>query len=543
MVPSPTISDISGPYADSIKVYSYYRLLLSLLFLGMMLAGISTKTLGTEYPELFTLTVYSYAGLSIGLLIHLQWRRFTLGTVGLFFHLLVDITCISLITFTSGGLSSGMGFLLIVTVATGSIAFTGRLSLLLAAVASLTLLIQEFIASLTFDSANDSLIPAGVLGALLFVTALIFRQLNKRLSAAQESAQLQARETAQLQQLNSLIVQRMLTGILVVNQSGDIELLNNAAIKLLGGHQAQKPLAMGQHLRMVPLLHEQYTRWKAYPWLKPNTLRNPTGSEVQSSFASLNNKEGLIRTLIFLEDTRANAQRAQQLKLASLGQLTGSIAHEIRNPLGAISHAAQLLSEIDMPDIQQSKLSNIISKHSNRLNQIVENIMQLSQQKQPELKKFNLKTTLETFVEEFRDSQTEEVTIELSGEDVSVHFDSSHLQQILTNLLDNALRHSKEHTGIAWAGLRYGVQASIEHPFLLIEDRGEGVAEDQRDRIFEPFFTTSHTGTGLGLYISRELCELNYATLDYTSSDGTQGCFRLGFAHPERQATLTTRLS
>lgn len=533
MTPASTINTVAGPYADSIKVYSYYRLLLSLLFLVIMLSGLSAKTLGTEHPTVFSITVFSYVGLSIALLIHLLWQRFTLGTAGQFFHLLVDISCIGLITFTSGGLSSGMGFLLIVTVATGSITFTGRLSLLLAAVASIVLLVQEFIASRNFDSANDNMIPAGVLGALLFITALIFRQLNKRLLAAQQGAALQARETAQLQQLNALIVQRMLTGIIVVNQHGEIELVNNAAVELLGGHQPQKPLVAGQHLRILPNLHEQYIRWQAYPWLKPASYKSPAGSEIQYSFASLD-EQGLIRTLIFLEDTRSSEQRAQQLKLASLGQLTGSIAHEIRNPLGAISHAAQLLSETENSNAQQNKLSSIITKHSDRLNQIVENVMQLSRQKQPALKKFNLEEALQTFIEEFQDSQDQDVTLESSGEAVFVYFDASHLQQVLTNLLDNAVRHSREATGSGWAGLRYGMQATTGHPFLIVEDRGEGVAEDQRDRIFEPFFTTSHRGTGLGLYISRELCAINYATLDYTTGDRQQGYFRLDFAHPDR---------
>ena len=533
MVPASTISNIAGPYADSIKVYSYYRLLLSLLFLGMMLAGISDKTLGTEHPQTFAITVFSYAGLSVALLIHLLWRRFTLGTTSLFLHLFIDIGCISLITFSSGGLSSGMGFLLIVTVATGSIAFTGRLSLLLAAVASIVLLSQELATSLYFDSADNNLIPTGILGALLFVTALIFRQLNKRLRLAQESAQLQANEAAQLQQLNALIVQRILTGIIVVNRDGDIELINSSAVELLGGHQPQKILGIGQHLRITPQLHQLYTRWQAYPWLKPEPFKNPTGSDIQASFASFN-EQNLTRTLVFLEDNRSSAQRAQQLKLASLGQLTGSIAHEIRNPLGAISHAAQLLSEEHNPGAQQAKLSHIISKHSNRLNQIIENVMQLSRQKKPELKKFNLKDTLNTFVEEFKDSQSGEVTIELSGEPVFVYFDASHLQQVLTNLLDNAIRYSKEATEEAWVGLRYGIEISTGHPFLLIEDRGEGVAKQHRDRIFEPFFTTSRTGTGLGLYISRELCEINYATLDYVDTEADPRCFRLGFAHPNR---------
>ena len=533
MSPASPTSNIVGPYADSVKVYSFYRLLLSLLFLGMMLTGISSKTLGTEYPAIFTLTVFGYAFLSVALLIHLRWHRFTLGTASLFIHLLIDITCISLITFSSGGLSSGMGFLLIVTVATGSIALAGRLSLLLAAIASITLLVREFIASLYFESANDSLIPTGILGALLFITAVIFRQLNKRLRAAQESVQLQARETAQLQQLNALIVQRMLTGIIVTNRGADIELINSAAIELLGGHQPHKPLGIGQHLRITPLLHQQYARWQAYPWLKPEPFKNPEGSEIQASFAALDEQD-LTRTLIFLEDTRASAQRAQQLKLASLGQLTGSIAHEVRNPLGAISHAAQLLSEENHATTQQEKLSLIISKHSDRLNQIIENVMQLSRQKKPELKKIDLAKTLSVIIEEFKDSQREDITIELSGEPVSVYFDTSHLQQVLTNLLDNAVRYSREATGTAWVGLRYGIHASTEHPFLVIEDRGEGVPKDQHDRIFEPFFTTSHNGTGLGLYISRELCEINYATLDYVASENPQGCFRLGFAHPER---------
>ena len=202
--------------------------------------------------------------------------------------------------------------------------------------------------------------------------------------------------------------------------------------------------------------------------------------------------------------------------------------------MGAISHAAQLLEEDAAPS-EQAQVVQIIKKQSDRVNTLIENVMRLSRQQTPKLQKVEIGSWLKRFVREYRDQKKHEVTIEVKeGPDCRVLFDPSHLSQILTNLLDNALRHSYEQTGEYWVELRPNVDDASDHPHLDVIDHGPGISDDDREQIFEPFYTTSHEGTGLGLYISRELSELNFATLNYVGENRQNSFFRIGFAHPQR---------
>jgi len=355
--------------------------------------------------------------------------------------------------------------------------------------------------------------------------------------SAQAAADQEAAQSAHLQQLNELIVQRMLTGIVVADGSDRIELINQSAIKLLGGHSPGAPLVHGTSLRVAASLFRQLERWRAYPWLRtPPFMPRNGSSEIQANFTSL--KQGnQKRTLIYLEDLRAMAQHAQQLKLSSLGRLTGSIAHEIRNPLGAISHASQLLAELKADDREIAQLTGIIEKHTRRVNQIVENILQLSRQKTPEMQKISLNMWLKRFLEDYRDGCALPCIIEqkLPAAGVLVSFDPVHLQQVLTNLLDNALRYSFQNTGEYWASIHVFTDPQLEIPLLEVVDRGPGVPLKSREKLFEPFYTTAVEGTGLGLYIARQLCEINYANINYTPAEGEHpAAFRIGFAHPDK---------
>jgi two-component system sensor histidine kinase PilS (NtrC family) len=530
--------DNSTQSIGSVRVYTFYRVAFSLLFLTILLSGASRGLFAATVPLIQSGAIYAFIVTSAVFLAHALWRHFALRPVSLFVHLVVDIGCMAALTFGSGGVASGFGVPLLITVACGGAAFGARLALLLAAIASLAVLGQEVAVALT-RSGEPGPVAAGLLGMLLFATAISVQRANSRLRGAQQREAVHADAAAQLQQLNELIIQRMLTGIVVVDQSGRIELINAAAVGLLGGHQPQRPLALRQFLGVCPPLLKLFQRWKSYPWLQAPTFA-AGGTEIQASFASLDQRDSR-RTLIFLEDNRASAQRAQQLKLASLGGLTAGIAHEIRNPLGAISHAAQLLGESDASDGSVQRLAEIIVRHSERLNQIVENVLQLSRQKPAEVARFDLKNWLQKFITELAEHSDGSAVIEVdtSGPALLVEFDPSQLNQVLTNLLDNALRHSAEHSGARWATLELGTDAASGRPWLDVRDRGPGIGAVAQKRLFEPFFTTSHTGTGLGLYISRELCAMNRATLEYrahgnAAASAIGACFRIGFAHPDR---------
>ena len=238
---------------------------------------------------------------------------------------------------------------------------------------------------------------------------------------------------------------------------------------------------------------------------------------------------------IFIEDTGEIQQQAQQLKLASLGRLSAGIAHEIRNPLGAISHASQLLSESPNLDQGDQRLTDIIYDHCLRMNDVIENVLEMSRRAPATPVKLKLREQLCEFNDAYTNAnQNAEIEIDVEPPDTEIRMDPSQFHQVLTNLVQNGLRYSEEHSQCAYVRLQGGVDTISERPYLNIIDRGPGVDEAKVANLFEPFFTTEASGTGLGLYISRELCESNQARLSYSRHDDGGGCFRIIFAHPDR---------
>ncbi|HEX6571406.1 MAG TPA: HAMP domain-containing sensor histidine kinase, partial [Steroidobacteraceae bacterium] len=239
------------------------------------------------------------------------------------------------------------------------------------------------------------------------------------------------------------------------------------------------------------------------------------------------------------EDTSVVAERAQQSKLAALGRLSASIAHEIRNPVGAMSHAGQLLRDSPSLSPEDRHLTEIIEKNGLRVSQIIENVLQLSRRDTTRQERFDAVEWLGGFVREYvetlqLDANRFDVDVPSPQRALEVEFDPSHLHQVIWNLCDNALRHGGTATGPAIVELRVGRIASTERPFLEVSDRGAGVDPAQAERIFEPFFTSGHGGTGLGLFISRELCQTNGALLVYEPRPGGGSIFRVIFADPRR---------
>jgi two-component system sensor histidine kinase PilS (NtrC family) len=234
---------------------------------------------------------------------------------------------------------------------------------------------------------------------------------------------------------------------------------------------------------------------------------------------------------VFVEDTRSIAQQAQQLKLASLGRLTASIAHEIRNPLGAISHAVQLLQESEAITQIDRRLCDIIYQHAKRVNHIVENTLALSRRKDTQVSLIDLHVWLQQFIENYTSHQQAEIILDLENGTLPLRVDTTNLQQILVNLVDNGLRYSKQQIGVPKVILRGGVNQSNDNVFLEVIDFGPGIEGEQLQKIFEPFFTTEELGTGLGLYICKELCEINQASLYYFKTTRGESCFRIDFPH------------
>jgi two-component system sensor histidine kinase PilS (NtrC family) len=320
----------------------------------------------------------------------------------------------------------------------------------------------------------------------------------------------------------------MQTGVMVVDPDNRVRLMNSSAWQLLDLPMVQ-PNTPLQHYS--PALQQQLQRWKENPANASSPLHianNPLELLTQFMGIGQHRNDG---TLIFLEDAATTTRQAQQMKLASLGRLTASIAHEIRNPLGAISHAAALLEESPELDANDTRLAEIVRKQSQRINTIIENVLQLGRGARKQDEEIVLKPWLEGFVQEFLQAQPEArgaIRVTVEPPDLVIHFDPNHLHQLLCNLCQNGLRHA----AAADAPVKVHLNAGISGPdrgHLDVIDAGPGIAEENRIHVFEPFFTTDSRGTGLGLYLARELAVYNQAQLRYEPTADKESRFRLLF--------------
>ncbi len=520
-----------------LKVYTVYRALLCLALLGTFLLASETPLVGKIKPDQFFFTACIYLLLNlIGLTIVLP-KKIPFNQQQLFANFIVDIGFIIMIADASAGVSSGLGILLVVVIAASSMMLPSQLAILCAAIASIAIIADT--SKLISENVLDisSFLPAGILGMTFFITSYLIRNLATRILGAQFIAEQRTADVNKLQLLNKNIVQRMRTGILVTDPQGQIELANAAAGELLSSKEIEKLAASpGTYYSLPAPVMEQFKLWQINPQHHcPVFSIEETGPELQISFSALTQQDSS-NTLVFVENNRRLAQRAQHMKLASLGRLTASIAHEIRNPLGAISHAAQLLEESSHLNTDDQRLSEIIQRHSNRMNNVIENILQLSSRNAPNPETIVLDQWLQQFIDEFENSDNEKPIITLTSEQsCSVDIDCSQLSQVITNLAQNGLRYSQQQTGKATLEFYVHINPVSQLPVLDIIDDGPGIADDATEKLFEPFYTTEAKGSGLGLYISRELCEANEARLDYIRSEMGKSCFRISFPHPDRR--------
>jgi two-component system sensor histidine kinase PilS (NtrC family) len=512
-----------------LRLYHLYRLTIGLALVLLISADLHNDLLQMSNPQLFQYGAWLYLILNILVAVLVQSPERDLPVLGL---ALTDVILLSALFYFGGGTPSGIGNLLIVAVAIANILLRGRVGFFIAAVAATGLIYLTFYLSISRPEASGQYVQASALGTLCFAAAFLVQGLTRRLQFSETLARQRAEEVANLEALNALILQRMRTGIMVLGSQERVLLANQGALQLLG----QDSLAGERLAPRCPELLKALQQWRNNPTLRPQDIKAiPGGPTLQPSFAALQHGNKL-DTLVFLEDTSQIAQKAQQLKLASLGRLTASIAHEIRNPLGAISHAAQLLHESDELDEPDRRLAQIIQDHSRRMNLVIENVLQLSRRRQAEPQLLDLKYWLHRFVSEYRQGLSAQQTVHLEtvGSSLQTRMDPNQLTQVLTNLVQNGLRYSGQKHERAQVWLRLFREEASDLPIVEVLDDGPGIAAEQLHNVFEPFFTTESKGTGLGLYISRELCESNQARLDYRERPEGGSCFRIVFAHPRK---------
>lgn len=511
---------------------NFYRFSITSLLTGAFVLDIAPKFIGQFNGKLFLITGNLYLIFSIinVFTIHRRWPPFN---VQVFNDVLIDILAITLLMHASGGVNSGLGVLLGVAVAGGSLLTIGRTAFFFAAVASISVLLHVTLEDVYHWQITTNYTHAGMLGTTFFATAFLAYTLAKRARASELLAQQRAISLQYLTHLNAQIVKHIKSGIMVIDIVGRIHLSNEAARLLLGLTSQPEDRTLGE---VVPELAEHITQWRENPSHVSHLFRPADGDvDIISTFTELRDA-GSISVLIVLEDATLITHRAQQLKLASLGRLTASIAHEVRNPLGAISHAGQLLAELPDLPASSARLIRIIVAQSQRVNTIIESVLQLSRRESPRTESFDLHSWLQAFVEDFtlqHSLTADDIVIHAHHQPLMVYFDPSQLTQVVNNLCENGLRYSR---GKPLLELTIETHVESNHTYLDVRDHGSGMSQETVMQIFEPFFTTEPKGTGLGLYISREICEANQATLHLPLNTEYGCCFRINFARIGEQA-------
>jgi two-component system sensor histidine kinase PilS (NtrC family) len=568
VIPSSYVS-VSPTLWRSLQTLNVSRVIVA----GCFLVYLSVKT-GKEFWFLehfwFRLAVISYLVVAAGfVLLKVNYqKRFLLQLSS---QIALDITIISVMFVGFGGSKSGLTILYLFPLAGVGILAPLMLALFFTAVITLFLLLEGAYQTLVLGD-NLSISQAGFYGVAYFSVVVVINRLAANLIRQEELAAKRGNELALQQSINRVVIADMGDGILVIDQDEHLLEINPAAERMLGfgltddmresktrldSVVALRPVAdaliarreqtanfntsmwlMNEDASFVSIRHMEESandsvfrdtsfrseRPDFITYLKlrfvmvdnvellnvPHTVQQ----NVQQNVQHKGQHDNTAYTIIFMQNVSDIENQAQQLKLASMGRLTASIAHEVRNPLSSISYAASLMNEDIHNDKQTSRLLKIIDDNVIRLNQLIEDILKLSRKAQSDIAPFQIMAEVREITRDF--IETRSLAPGLIEVDASIEFkvvfDLMHLREVVVNLLTNAVRYASG----APASIRlYARLGSGNRPELHIQDDGPGISPAVRAHLFEPFYTTSSKGTGLGLYMARELCLNNHALLDY----------------------------
>ncbi len=507
--------------------FSLYRILQGTLLVGLLFTPFGNQLVTVNEPFFSRIVAIVYVVAAIILLV---W-----GSIGdhtrrmpVYVGIGVDIIATLLSLYATSNLDAGIATLILINIASASTLLPYRPAFAFALIAGIGGFIERALSIFTTGDSERSLGEV-LLFALAYIAAAGLSQLLRtEVTQRQKLVDRQESDLASLSQLNELIIRRMRSGVLVVDDRNQIQRINESAWHLLG-----QPSPTRKDLNTInPSLSLRINEWRSGQASNLQPMALAEGQpEVVPRFVAVPQSDAHL-CIAFLEDTSLMTRQAEQLTLSSLGRLSASIAHEVRNPLAAISHASQLLAESEEFPEGDRRLLEIIRGQCLRMNAIIENILQLSRRQHSKPEVFSLSSWAEHFVEEFRTVQPlgqDELKLHLQVQNVSVMFDPDQLQQVAWNLVKNALRYGRMPTDAARVAVVVRRMPDTQQIVLEITDHGPGIPAKQATHIFEPFFTTSEMGTGLGLYIARQLCETNQATLDYHSLAGGGSCFRISF--------------
>jgi len=503
----------------SLGYFNLYRIALATLFLTLSLVYGDSLSLGAHSLELFRTVCAAYllAAAAFQAVIGNLREHFN---VQLSLHACLDIVCITLLMYASGGARSGLGVMLLISLIAAAIVAPRRLSFLYAALATIALLFEQGYWVLAHDLPKEGFVQSGLFAIGCFVGPGVTGWLAQRVAANEELARRRGRELLTQTRVNELVIDDMHDGVAVLDRDGRVVQHNPQAQRLL---RAERLLG-AEVAALVPRFAEHWAQWRAGRVAAGAAADfEADGRELGLRLLDTGTEEGF--AVLFVEDLTRTREQAQQLKLAALGRLTANIAHEIRNPLAAISHAAELLQEDRRPE-DLARLTRIIHDNTLRLERLVSDVLQLNRRDRAAAEPIRLGPWLEGFVAEFSANESlprGRIAIE-SARDERVQFDPEHLGQVMWNLLRNAVRYAPATPG----SVRIATRRYADRVEVSVMDDGPGVPAPSRGQLFEPFFTTDSKGTGLGLYLARELCAANQATLEYVSMHDKGGAhFRI----------------
>jgi two-component system, NtrC family, sensor histidine kinase PilS len=502
----------------SLRYFNAYRIAIAALFLASALVYGDALNLGSHDLRLFTAAAAAYFAAAVGFQVALKRAPRGFET-HLTAQVCTDIAAMVLLMFASGGFRSGLAVMLLVSIAGASLVSRGPLLLFYAALATIAVLVEQAVEVVAFGESFGGFLPPAMISIGYFATALVTNQLAQRVITNERVARQRGIDLANQLRINQRVIQDVQDGVLVVDSNGLVRSHNPQVGQLLG-----RPAPELDQIEAFSVeLAEALADWRAGGGRATPILTLPeTGRMVRARFVDAGvGNDGF--TVIYLEDISKLEDQARQLKLAALGRLTANIAHEIRNPLAAITHASELMNEENRQPARE-RLIRIIRDNAGRLNRMVKDVLELNRRDRVQPEPVRLTPFLGTFLDEF--AQNEQVDrqgflLEIDGDGL-VEFDRVHLHQVLWNLVRNGWRHSLKGAG----SVRLRLQRQGNRLELHVIDDGPGVAKELQSQLFEPFFTTYSAGTGLGLYIARELCGANGAVLDYVDR-GAGGDFRI----------------
>ena len=545
----------------SLQALNVTRIVIALVLILYLAFDVRDGTVQAAPAYARTCFFYLGAAVCFGVLTVLRKKRFL---AQLSFQVALDLAVISLLYLAAGGVRSGLGILYLFPLAGAAILAPLLLALFSAAVATIFVLLDALWRTVT-QGGEPALLQGGMYGIAFFAVVWLVNRLAARLIGQEDLAAQRGADLQVQQAINEIVIADVGDGVLVVAADGAIHTANPAARRMLGVEGGDglrldapglEPVAQAfaawiGNGNVAPALSAvQPVPGEAGPdaaWVILKPFQEPAGeggprarrdqpAHLKLRFARVQAwtqaGAGTIgRSVIFLQDVSAIENQAQQLKLASMGRLTASIAHEVRNPLSAIGHATALLAE-DLHGKAEVRLLKIIGDNVARVNRMVEDILQLSRKAQPYSEPLLLARFLAELKAEFCETQDlADDIVWLGGAGaIEVRFDALHLREVLVNLLGNAIRYASRKPASIRIWPELDAFGTLE---LHVQDDGPGITPEVRAHLFEPFYTTSSKGTGLGLYLARELCLNNGAKLDYESrfdAGRSSGRFVITFA-------------